>query len=91
MLSSSRPTELVKNTPVHGTLLKVDVIWVPNANGLSIASGRKVMVSHDVLGPGGRVLLHAQTPFVQSDVKRPLLSVGMFTKSGAEVKFGSKG
>ena len=34
--------------------------------------------------------LHAQTPFVQSDVKR-LLSVGKLTKSGAEVKFGSKG
>ena len=30
-------------------------------------------------------------PFVQSDVKRPLLSVGKLTKSGAEVKFGSKG
>ena len=32
-----------------------------------------------------------QTPFVQSDVKRPLLSVGNLTQSGAEVKFGSKG
>ena len=39
----------------------------------------------------GRVILHAQTPFVQSDVKRPLLSVGKFTMSRAEVKFGSKG
>ena len=29
MLSSSRSTALVKSTPVHGTLLKVDVIWVP--------------------------------------------------------------
>ena len=62
-----------------------------NANGLSIPSGRNVMVSYDVLGPGGRVMLHAQTPFVQSDVKRPLLSVGKLTKSSAEVKFGSKG
>ena len=34
--------------------------------------------------------LHAQTSFVQSDVKRPLLSVGKFTQSGAEVKFGDK-
>ena len=49
------------------------------------------MVSYDVLGPGGRVILHAQTPFVQSDVKRTLLSVGKLTMSGAEVKFGSKG
>ena len=62
-----------------------------NANGLSIPSGRKVMVPHDVLGLGGRVILHAQTPFVQSDVKRPLLIVGKLTQSGAEVKFGSKG
>ena len=29
--------------------------------------------------------------FVQSDVKRPLLSVGKLTQSGAEVKFGSEG
>ena len=50
-------------------------VQLRNANGLSILSGRKVMVSYDVLGPGGRVILHAQTPFVQSDVKRPLLSV----------------
>ena len=49
------------------------------------------MVSHDALGPGRRVMLHAQTPFVQSDVKRPLLSVGKLTMSGAEVKFGSRG
>ena len=31
-----------------------------------------------------------KTPFVQSDVKRLLLSVGGLTMSGAEVKFGSK-
>ena len=49
------------------------------------------MVSYDVLGPGGRVILHAQTPFMQSDLKRPLLTVGTLTMSGAEVKFGSKG
>ena len=49
------------------------------------------MVSDDVLGSGGRVILHAQTPFVQSDFKRPLLSDGKLTTSGAEVKFGSKG
>ena len=48
------------------------------------------MVSYDVLGPGGRVILHAQTPFVQSDVGRPLLSVGKLTQSGAEIKFGDK-
>ena len=48
------------------------------------------MVSYDVLGLGGRVILRAQTPFVQSDVKRPLLSVGELTQSGAEVKFGDK-
>ena len=48
------------------------------------------MVSYDVLGPGGRVILHAQTLFVQSDVKRPLLSVGKFRQSGAEIKFGDK-
>ena len=62
-----------------------------NANGLSIPSDKKVMVSYDVLGPGGRAILHAQTPCVQSDVKkRPLLSVGKLTQSGAEVKFGDK-
>ena len=33
-----------------------------DAKGLPIPSGRKVMVSYDVLGPGGRVILHAQTP-----------------------------
>ena len=66
-------------------------VHLRNANGLSIPSGRKVMVSHNVLGPGGRVILHAQTPFVQSDVKRHLLSVGKLTMSGAEVRFGSKG
>ena len=49
------------------------------------------MVSYDASGPGGRVKLHAQTRFVRSDVKRPLLSVGKLTKSGAEIKFGSKG
>ena len=49
------------------------------------------MVSYDVLGSGGRVKLHAQTPFVQSDVKRPFLRVGKLTQSSAEVKFGSKG
>ena len=48
------------------------------------------MVSYDVLGPGGRTILHAQTPLVQSDVKRTLLSVGKLTQSGAEVKFGDK-
>ena len=36
------------------------------------------------------MILHAQTPFVQSDVKRHLLSVGKLTQSGAEVKFGNK-
>ena len=56
-------------------------VQLRNANGLSIPSGRKVMVSYDVLGPGGRVILHAQTPFVQSDVKRPLPSVGKLTRS----------
>ena len=34
--------------------------------------------------------LHAKTPFVQSDVKRHLLS-GKLTMRGAEVKFGSDG
>ena len=29
--------------------------------------------------------------WVQEDVKRPVFSVGSLTKSGAEVKFGSKG
>ena len=48
------------------------------------------MVSYDVLGPGRRVILHAQTPPAQSDVKRPLLSVGKLTQSGADVKFGDK-
>ena len=66
-------------------------VQLRNASGLSIPSGRKVMVSCDVLGPGGRVVLHAQTLFVQSDVKRHLLSVGQLTKSGVEVKFSSKG
>ena len=48
------------------------------------------MVSYDVLGLGGRVILHAQTPFVQSDVKGHLLSVGKLTQGGAEVKFGDE-
>ena len=61
-----------------------------NAEDLSILPGRKVMVSYDVLGPGGRVILHAQTPFVQSDVKKPLLSVGTLVQDVAEVKFGDK-
>ena len=69
----------------------LNVQQLRNANGLSIPSGRKVMVSYHVLVPGGHVTLHAQTPFVQSDVKRPLLSVGKLTRSGAEVKFWSKG
>ena len=43
------------------------------------------MVLNDVLGP----VVHTQTLFVQSE--RLLLSVGKLTKSGAEVKFGSKG
>ena len=51
-------------------------VQLRNANGLSILSGRRVMVSYDVFGPGGRVILHAQTLFVQNDVKRPLVSVG---------------
>ena len=46
-----------------------------------------MMVSYDVLGPGRRVIFHAQNRFVHSDVKSPLLSVGKLT----EVKFGSKG
>ena len=65
-------------------------VQLRNGSGLSIPSGRKVIVSYVVLGPGGRVILHAQIPFVQSDVKRPLLSVGKLTQSGAEVKFGNK-
>ena len=65
-------------------------VQLRNASGLPIPSGSKVMVSCDVLGPGGRVILHAQTPFVQSDVKRPFLGVGKLTQSGAEVKFGDK-
>ena len=44
------------------------------------------MVSYDVLGPGGRVIFHAQTRFVHGDVKSPLLSVGKLT----EVKFGKQ-
>ena len=59
-------------------------VQLRNANGLSIPARRKVMVSYDVL-------LHAaQSPLVQSDFKRPLLSVGKLTQSGAEVKFGDK-
>ena len=64
-------------------------VQLRNANDLSIPSGRKVMVSYDVLGPGD-VILHAQTPYVQSDVKRSLLRVGKLTQSGAKVKFGDK-
>ena len=78
------------NTLVHGTLLEVDVIWVLECKVEKFPSGRKVMVLHDVLGPVGCVILHTQTLFVQSDVKRLLLSVGKLTESGAEFKFGSK-
>ena len=74
-----------------GRDLGLSTVHLRNANGVSMPSGRKVMVSYDVLGSGGCVTLHAQTRFVQSDVKRPLLSVGTLTMSGAEVKFGSKG
>ena len=41
-------------------------------------------------GSRRRGTLHVKTLFVQSDVKRPLLSVGKLTQSGAEVKFGDK-
>ena len=40
-----------------------------NANGLSILSGRNVMVSHDVLGLGGRVILHAKLPLCRATSK----------------------
>ena len=50
----------------------------------------KVMVSYDVLGPRSTRDI-ARSPSVESVVKRPLLSVGKLTKSGAEVKFGSQG
>ena len=36
------------------------------------------------------MILHAQTRFVESDVKRPLLRFGKLMQSGAEVKFGDK-
>ena len=49
------------------------------------------MVSYDVFGQRGCVILRAQTLFTQGAVKGPLLSVGKLTKSGAEVKLGSKG
>ena len=78
------------NFPEGGRDLGLSNVQLRNANGLSIPSGRKVMESYDVLGSGGRVVLHPQTPSVQSEVKRPLPSVGKFTKSSAEVKFGSK-
>ena len=55
-------------------------VQLRNANCLSVLSDRKVVVSYDVLCPGGRVVLHAQIPFVQSDVRRPLLIVGKLTK-----------
>ena len=63
------------NVAESGRDLGPSNVHLRNANGLAILSGRKVMVSYDVLGPGGRVILHAQTPYVQSDVKRLLLSV----------------
>ena len=74
-----------------GRVLGPSIVHLRNASGLSILSGRKMMVSYDALDPGGRVALHAQTPFVQSDVERLVLCVGELTLSGAEVKFGSKG
>ena len=89
MLSPFHSTALVRNTLVRGTLLEggrdlgPSNLQLRNANGLSSPSGRKV-------GPEGRVILHAQTPFVESDVKRPLVSVGKLTQSGAEVMFGDK-
>ena len=51
-------------------------VHLTNANDLSIPSGRKVMVSCNVLGPGGRVVLHAQTLFVWCDVARPPFQCG---------------
>ena len=87
-LRSSRSTAFVNNTQ-GGRDSGPSNVQLRNANGISITSGRKVMVSFDVLGPGGRVILHVQTLFVQSDVKRPLHSVGKLTKSGVEVKFGN--
>ena len=45
------------------------------------------MVSYDVLGPGGRGVLHAQTPFVESDVRRPFRSAGKLTqKTSSETR-----
>ena len=96
MLSSSRSTVLVKNSLVHGTL-KADVIFgsfecAVEKREWSLDSFRQE--SDGVircLGSMRTVILHAQTPFVPSDAKRPLLSVGKLTKNGAELKFGSKG
>ena len=79
------------NLAQGGRDLGLSNVQLGHATGLSIPSGSKVMVSSDVLGPGGCAMLHAQTHFVQSDGMRLLLSVGKLTKSGAEVKFGSKG
>ena len=79
------------NVAEDGRFFSLSNVQLRNASGLLNPSGRKVKVSYDVLGPAGRVVLHAQTPFVQSDFKKPLLCVGKLTKSGAEVKFESKG
>ena len=49
------------------------------------------MLSCDVLDPDVRAVLRAQTPFVESDVKRSLLSVGKLTRNGAEMTFSDEG
>ena len=54
--------------------LEPSSVQLRNANGLSTPSGRRVLVSYNILGPGGR----------------PFLSVGTLTTSGTEAKFGSK-
>ena len=65
--------------------------WHLGLSNVQLTKGRKVMVSYDILDPGGRVTLHAQIPFVQSDVRRLLLSVEKLTNSSAEVKIRQQG
>ena len=43
-----------------GRDLGLSNVQLGNENSLSIPSSRKVMMPNDVLGPGGRVILHAQ-------------------------------
>ncbi|CAK0896486.1 unnamed protein product, partial [Prorocentrum cordatum] len=59
------------------------------ANGDKIPSGRNIIVEYAVLDINA--IIDAKTPFVQSDVKRALLSVGKLARHGIDMYFKKDG